>query len=92
VTIKQVPLLRTHNSGVTSEPHCYLALSARFMCTDLHLVSKEKTAIIMLKVLDTTIQNLSPLGDKTPGICASPIPGDGYIKAICRHRHMIASF
>jgi hypothetical protein len=38
-------LLRTHSSGVTCEPHCYLVLG-------------RITPVIILKILGTTVQNL----------------------------------
>jgi hypothetical protein len=53
--IKQV--LYTHNSGVTCEPHHYLAVSdwCYEWYTFLHIKKKE---IIMLKILGTNVQNL----------------------------------
>jgi hypothetical protein len=37
-----ISTLRTHSSGVTCEPHCYLAFSAWCMWTDTHFVCKGK--------------------------------------------------
>jgi hypothetical protein len=52
-------ILRTHNSWVTYEPHCYLARSARCMWNGIHFICKRQTtAIIILKIVYSTVQNL----------------------------------
>jgi hypothetical protein len=49
--------MNTHSSGMTFEPHYYMALSARCMWTDTHFLSTGKNAIITLKVLGVSVQN-----------------------------------
>ena len=73
--------MRSHISGVTCEPHCYHAPSARRMCVcDTSLYVTGRTAIIMLKILRTTIQNVFNLGELAPGIP----PGGHSIQDLCR--------
>jgi hypothetical protein len=49
----------THNSGVTCEPDCNVALCAQ-RTEPIHIfVYDGKTAIIMLKLLGTTTQNFA---------------------------------
>jgi hypothetical protein len=40
--VKTSSILNTHNSGVNSEPHCYLALSAQHMWTHTHFCMEGK--------------------------------------------------
>jgi hypothetical protein len=56
----QVLYLRAHNCVVTYEPHCYLELSVRVMCTDPYFL-KGKSAVVVLKISGCTIQNLFAL-------------------------------
>jgi len=51
-------ILSFHNSGVSSESYCYLSLSAWCMRTDTRVFLKEKIAVISLKILDITVQNI----------------------------------
>jgi len=53
-------IMRIHNSGVTCEPHCYLALStwSVWTGTHFHMCKKKKPAIIILEILHTTVTNL----------------------------------
>jgi len=48
-----------HNSVVTCESHSYLALSARCMLTGTGFVRWEKMAMIKLKILGDTVQDVS---------------------------------
>jgi hypothetical protein len=48
--------MRAHNSGVTFEPCCSLALSAHYLCELQQFVSKGKTSAIMLEILGAIIQ------------------------------------
>ena len=52
-------VLRTQNSGVSREPHCYLALYARYVWIDIYIFLRvrKETAVIMLKMSDATVQN-----------------------------------
>ena len=51
--------LRIHRSGVSCEPHCYLAFPrVVYMKFYTILYVKQKTAIIMLKILGVMGQNL----------------------------------
>jgi hypothetical protein len=50
-----------HNSGVTYEPHCYIALSAWYMWTTTH----------MLKILNSSIQNLVATDLCTPSVAVN---------------------
>jgi len=56
--VKQVSFLGPHGSGVTSEHQGYLVLSA-FVCELICVfVCRGKPAIIMLKTLAVTVQNV----------------------------------
>jgi hypothetical protein len=49
-----------HSSVVTCEPHSYLALSVLCMLTGTSFVCREKIAVIKLKILGDTVQDVSP--------------------------------
>jgi hypothetical protein len=64
-----LPILKTHNSGVTWKPHCYLPLVHRSRYTFLYV---SEPAIIVLKLLGATIWNLVAHVTNN-GIC-EPVP------------------
>jgi hypothetical protein len=59
-------ILRTHNSGVTCEPDCNVALCAQRTELIHVCVFDRKTAIIMLKLLGTTTQNFAARVNRCP--------------------------
>jgi hypothetical protein len=57
-----MPTMRTHNSGPTSQSHCYLALSPRYAWTDDISACKEEYYNIYIENITKNFVAMAPFG------------------------------
>jgi hypothetical protein len=63
---------RTHASGVTCEPYCYLPLTRRCIRTEKNLfVFEGENCNNCVEIIMHHRTNCSHMGDQVPGICTS---------------------